>query len=238
MADPITSIVGGGIQLIDMFAPKTTTTDGNSTSTGSATSKTKTTQQRVLSAAAMNKIMSDMLGSEQGLASLASGQGVAGSFGGSGNAQLAQDFLTKIAGELAVLTAPTVTESNTDQTQAQETNTSSQSKSRRTVICTELLSQGHFPAELYYHPAALEHFLSLDKETVSGYHAWAVPVVSWMKKSPLLCKILRPIVLARYLQIIYGQRSILGTLTIYLGQPICRVIGSFKKENENGSAIY
>ena len=225
------------LNLLDLL-PTSTSTSGNTS--GTSTGKTKTTQQRVLSAEAMNKIMSDMLGSEQGLASLATGENVSGAFGSTGRTQLTQDFLTKIAGELATLTAPTVTEADTAQTQ-QATQTQS-SKSKKTVICTELLEQGRFPLDLYNHPAALAHFINLPQETVEGYHAWAVPAVSWMKKSPRLSKILRPIVLARYLQIIYGQFSILGSATIYLGQPICWMIGSFmrvlNKENENGSHIY
>ena len=198
-----------------------TSTSGSSS--GNSTGKSKSTQQRSISAEAMNKIMSDMLGSEQGLASLATGESASGGFGSTGRTQLTQDFLVKVAGELASLTAATVTEQDTKQQQEAKQS----SKSKKTVICTELLEQGMFPAELYNHPVALAHFLSLEQETIEGYHAWAMKVVRWMKKSPLLCSIIRPIVLARYLQIIYGQRSILGSLTIYLGQPICYLIGSF-----------
>ena len=231
----LTDVLKVGTSLL----PTATNTTGNTS--GSATGKTKTTQQRVITAEAMNKIMEDILGSEKGLASLATGENVSGSFGSTGRTQLTQDFLTKVAGELAVLTAPTVTEADTQQTQ-QGTSQQTQ-KSKKTVICTELVEQRLFPAELYNHPTALMHFLSLPQETVEGYHAWAVKVVSWMKKSPRLCKILRPVVLARYLQIIYGQSSILGSLTIYVGQPLCYVIGSFMRaqatqENENGSRIY
>ena len=205
---------------------------------GKETTKSQQTQQRVLTGEAMNKIMSDLLGSEQGLASLAAGENASGSFGGTTKTQLSQDFLVKIAGELAALTAPTVTNIETER-HRDEKQTAVKGKSGfQTVICTELLDQGKFPSELYNHPIALAHFISLDQRTVEGYHAWAMKVVEWMKKSERLSKILRPIVLARYLQIIYGQRSILGSLTIYLGQPICWVIGSLKKENENGSHSY
>ena len=210
-------------EFVKVMAPSRTS--GSSISTGETKGKSKTTQQRAISAEAMNKIMSDILGSEQGLASLATGENVSGGFGSTMKTQLAQDFLVKTSGELAALSAPMVTEA--DMSQTNEAKQESSSKTKRTVICTELLEQGLFPAELYNHPIALEHFLNLDQETIEGYHAWAVPVVSWMKKSPLLSKILRPIVLARYLQIIYGQRSILGSATIYLGQPLCYLIGSF-----------
>lgn len=229
----LTDVLKVGTSLL----PTNTTTSGSSS--GNVTGKTKTTQQRVLSAEAMNKIMSDILGSEQGLASLATGENVSGSFGSTGRTQLTQDFLTKVAGELAVLTAPTVTEADT--TQVQQSTQQQTSKSKRTVICTELVEQGMFPLELYNHPVALAHFINLDQRIVEGYHAWAIRVVSWMKKSPRLCRILRPIVLARYLQIIYGQSSILGSLTIYVGQPICYLIGAvlrLTQESENGSRIY
>ena len=206
---------------------------------GLETTKSQKTTQRVITAEAMNKIMSDILGSEQGLASLATGENVSGSFGSTGRTQLSQDFLVKVAGEMAKLTSQEITnfeeEKKKDQT---ETKVGGKGKAG-TVICTELLSQGRFPAELYNHPVALAHFIKLPQETVEGYHAWAVPVVRWMKRSPMLSKILLPIVLARYLQIIYGQRSLLGSLTIYLGQPICYLIGSFlralTKEPNNGN---
>ena len=200
---------------------------GKSWLSGKETTKSQQTQQRSISAEAMNKIMSDMLGSEQGLAALATGESASGSFGSTTKTQLSQDFLTKIAGELASLTAPMITNIEQEKTKAEQQTQVKSKSSAKTVICTELLEQGMFPAELYNHPVALGHFLNLDQETIEGYHAWAVPVVSWMKESPLLSKILRPIVLARYLQIIYGQRSILGSATIYLGQPICYLIGSF-----------
>ena len=167
---------------------------------------------------------------------LSTGESAAGSFGSTTRTQLSQDFLTKVAGELATLTAPTVTTADTTQQQQQQSNSSS--RSSRTVICTELHAQGKFSPELYNHPTAVAHFMELDERTVQGYQCWAVHVVSLMKKSPLLCAILRPIVLARYLQIIYGQRSILGSATIYLGQPLCWIIGAVKKEKSDGSAVY
>ena len=196
------------------------------------------TSQKQLSQAAMDKIIADVLGSEQGLAALAQGENASGSFGSSMKTQLAQDLVTKLVGEIASITAPTVT--TTDQVQRQQTESVQSSKKKATVICTELLVQGKFPEELYYHSKALEHFESLPKETISGYHAWAIPVVSWMQKSELLSNLLLPIVLARYLQIIYGHSSFLGTLTIYEGQPICYLIGRtlklFAKEPTHGHA--
>lgn len=222
---------------LDSLIPQSTQTNGF-TSAAASTSGTQTSQKK-LDQAAVDKLVADVLGSDQGLAALAQGENVSGAFGTTMKTQLAQDLVTKLVGEIANITAPTVT--TTNQAQKQESSTQQSGKKKATVICTELLIQGRFPEELYYHPKALEHFDSLPAETVSGYHAWARKVVPLMQKSPALSSILLPVVLARYLQVIYGHKSILGSLTIYVGQPICYLIGMtqplFKKEKDHGHAV-
>lgn len=221
-----------GINL-DTLIPQQTQTNGFTSA--AISNKGTQTSQKVLNQDALNKIITDVLGSDQGLAALAQGENVSGAFGTTAKTQLAQDLVSKLVGEIANITAPTIT--TTDQAQKQESSTQQSGKKKATVICTELYDQGRFPKELYYHPKALEHFDSLPAETVSGYHAWARKVVPLMHRSSTLSSILLPVVLARYLQVIYGHKSILGSLTIYAGQPICYLIGTvinlFKKENDH-----
>lgn len=221
---------------LDTLIPQNTNTSGNTAT--NITGSGKQTTYKTVSQASLDKIISDVLGSDQGIAALAQGENVSGGFGSTAKTQLAQDLITKLVGEIATITAPTTV--STEQNQQQQAVTKQSSKKSVTVICTELLNQGKFPSELYYHPKALAHFMNLPDETVSGYHFWAMKVVEWMKKSPRLCAFLRPIVLARYIQIVYGQSSILGSATIYVGQPVCYLIGHavkfFSKESDHGIA--
>jgi len=222
---------------LDSLIPQSTNTSGF-TSAAVSTSGTQTSQKK-LDQAAIDKLIADVLGSDQGLSALAQGENVAGMFGTTVKTQLAQDLVTKLVGEIANITAPTVT--TTNQAQKQESSTQQSAKKKATVICTELVEQGRFSEHLYYHPKALEHFENLQEETISGYHFWAIPVVRLMKKSPALCEFFLPIVYARYEYIIHGRRTLIGAATVHVGQPICYVIGCalklFRKEFNHGHAI-
>jgi len=61
-----------------------------------------------LSPEGYNQIIKDVLASDAGLASLATGENLSGGYGSSVKAQLAQDLVLNIAGEMAKLTAPTI----------------------------------------------------------------------------------------------------------------------------------
>lgn len=184
----------------------------SSTSTSkSSTSKT----QRVFDQAAIDKLVYDVLSADQGLASLASGENLSGGFNSSAKTLQTQDFLTKLIGELAVANAPQVTES-------QETSKSSK---KMTVICTELALQGYLDPELYEAggPASRQ----VNQTTWIGYHSWATSVVEVMKRSPRLCRFLAPIVTSRY-RYLTGAPGIhvLGRITVWAGHPICYLIGT------------
>lgn len=203
----VSSLLGGAGSLlggISSFAPTTTTTSK------SGTSKT----QRVFDQAAIDKLVYDVLSADSGLASLASGENLSGGFNSSAKTLQTQDFLTKLIGELAVASAPQVTEST-------ET---SRSKSKKTVICTELRDQGYLPDELYQAGGGPSRQVSY--HTWVGYHIWAIRVVAKMKKSERLCKFLAPIVLSRY-RYLTGVPGFhfLGLLTIVIGHPVCALIG-------------
>lgn len=196
---------------------------------GSESSKTTASKQaigstqKVLSQAAIDKLVYDVLASDAGLANLATGENLSGSYGSSMKSQMAQDFAVKLIGELANVTAETVTK-------GAETGKSSSSKKSsgiKTVICTELRAQGLLSSDLYDHPKAREHFLALHPLTISGYHLWALPVVERMKASPRLSASLLPVAKARYEMVTAGRFNILGATTIYLGQPLCFILGFF-----------
>lgn len=174
-------------------------------------SSSTATSKLDLSPEGYNKIIRDILASDEGLASLATGENLSGGYGSSTKAQLAQDLVLNIAGELAKLTAPK-TESKT-----------SSSKKKLSVICTELNRQGYLSDELY--EEGKEHFNKLPIETLTGYRVWADKLVPKMQKSQALTKFFAPIVQARYELVVQKRFSLLGAATIYLGQPICYVIG-------------
>lgn len=167
-----------------------------------------------LSPEGYNKIIKDILSSDAGLASLATGENLSGGYGASVKAQLAQDLVLNIAGEMAKLTAPTVKTEKKKSTGGK----------LGSVICTELHRQGRLPVALY--ELGYSHFSSLHPNTVLGYRSWAEKIVPLMRKSKGLSKFLAPIAVARYRMIVLQEFSFLGAVTIYFGQPICFIIGS------------
>ncbi len=201
----------------------------SSTTTGSASGTT--TSKLDLSPEGYNKIIKDILSSDAGLAALATGENLSGGYGSSVKAQLAQDLVLNIAGEMGKLTAPTVATS--------ESKSKSKTSKKMSVICTELERQGLLDPDLY--DAGHAHFLALPDETVIGYRIWAEKVVPLMQKSPALSRFLLPIVESRYQMIVHKRFGILGAATIYVGQPICFLIGtyilnsaSYAKGKDNG----
>lgn len=217
------AISAGAASVIGTAASLLPTTQ-NTTASGSGT----TTTRLDLSPAGYDKIIRDILASDAGLASLATGENLSGGYGSSVKAQLAQDLVLNVAGEMAKLTAPT--------TQTTTATSKSKTKKKGSVICTELARQNLLPESLYLLGHA--HFLSLHPQTVAGYRVWAEKVVPLMQKSRALSKFLAPIALARYKMIVLQEFSLIGAATIYLGQPTCFIIGGFlsqeTQENLNG----
>jgi hypothetical protein len=139
------------------------------------------------------------------------------------------DRLKPTAGELAKLTAETVT--NKQET----TQTASKQKSGgvKTVICTELARQGLLDLDLY--DAGTPHFLSLPEQTVRGYRVWANKVVPLMRKSPRLSKMLAPIAHARYTHVTGKKKNLIGWITVHVCEPLCYFIGAFVPNKEEYS---
>ncbi len=190
------------------------------TKTGTNTSGTQTTKT-IIDQTAVDKIIKDVLGGDQGLSSLASGENVSGLSGTSVKSMLASDMVSKIVGEIAKLQSTTV--STMDQNQQQDTKKGS--AGLKTVICTELERQGKLDTVLYFQ--GMDHFLSLPEQTVRGYRVWANRVVPLMQKSVRLSNFLAPIAKARYEHITGKRTNLIGWLTIWVGQPICWIIGAF-----------
>jgi hypothetical protein len=183
------------------------------------TGSTSQTTQRIFDQAAIDKLVYDVLSSDQGLASLASGEGLSGGFNSSTKTLQTQDFLTKLVGELAIASAPEVVKGSKSETKA-----SGKSKVG-TVICTELALQGYLDPELY--EAGGPPSRQVSHTVWIGYHSWATGVVAAMKNSPRLCRFLAPIVTSRYRYLTGAPgANVLGRITVWAGHPICYLIGT------------
>jgi len=203
------------------FGVDKTSTTGSETQTASQT----TTTGKVLSQDAVNKLIYDVASADQGFASLATGENLAGGYASSTKALLAQDFMVKLIGELANVTAQTVsTETGTAAKQSKASSTKS-SGGLKTVICTELHRQGLLSSTLYNHPAATAHFRNLHPYTIAGYQLWGMGVAERMRTSKLLSYLMLPVARARYEMVTTGRFNLLGAATIYIGQPVCFVLG-------------
>lgn len=184
---------------------------------GGGVEKSSNTEKEYLdlSPEGYQKIIRDILASDAGLASLATGENLSGGYGSSVKAQLAQDLVLNIAGEMSKLTAPTITSKKS----------SAKAAGAKTVICTELERQGLLDTELYN--AGHEHFLSLPAEIVAGYRVWANKVVPILRKHTWLARAIAPLVTQRYEYIVHGRFSLFGWASVAIAQPICFVIGSY-----------
>jgi len=90
------------------------------------------------------------------------------------------------------------------------------------VICTELNSTGELSDTLYQ--ATSPHFSRMHPDTIRGYQWWAIPYVKLMRKYSIFRSVVRPWAIgrARYLS---GESSILGWITVKVGEPICFLLG-------------
>jgi hypothetical protein len=173
-------------------------------------------QRKVLSKQATDKLIYDVLSSDQGLAALASGENSSGGYGSSTKGLMAQDLTAKLVGELANITAETITnESGSQKTRSGKVGT---------VICTELVRLGLMDRDLY--DAGASHFFRLDYRTIIGYQAWAVPIARLIRKYPRIAPIFLPVANARYRYLVQGKFSIMGWTSVKLAEPICFMIGS------------
>jgi hypothetical protein len=185
---------------------------------GTAKSGTSTVQKNI-SQEGINKLIYDVLSSDQGLAALGGVENASGGFKSSTKSLLSQDLIAKIVGNIANITAPEVTTASSQENKS----TDSANIKAGTVICTELVRQDKLDIDLY--SAGHAHFLSLHPAIIRGYQLWAAPIAAKMTTSPRLTRFFQPLARKRYEYIVYGDFSIFGFLSVYLGQPLCFLIG-------------
>ena len=178
-------------------------------------------QYKDLSPEAMQKLVSDILGSESGLAATAQGQNAAGIYGSSTNALLTQKLVTDTAGMLANLTAPTITESE------QRTTQKSRKKS---IICTALLHAGLLDKELFRKGEA--HFASLHPRVVEGYLMWGTALAVKIRKDPSskTARFWLKVAKARYLHITEEKKNLLGAATVLIAEPLCYLLSFLQRK--------
>lgn len=109
-----------------------------------------------------------------------------------------------------------------------------------TVICSELYRQGLLDEETYR--ADQKFGNSVSRETLDGYHWFAIPIARAMRRSKLLTAIIRLPVLAWAKEmrkrvegngtIVYGQGSgsYLGSFILLVGLPLCRWLGRLRNK--------
>jgi hypothetical protein len=151
-------------------------------------------------------------------------ENISGSYSSTTKGLLAQDFVVKTLGELANVTAETITTAAESKTK-DESSKSAGAKGG-TVICTYLNSIGLFPDDLLNNQVAKSHFAALHPFTLKGYRYWATPFVEVMRSRLWISKFLLPICVSRYHHVISGKTTAGGLFTIYVGQPVCFLIGA------------
>lgn len=187
---------------------------------GSKTGLSSTVSGKRISQEGYDKIIYDVLSSDQGLAALAQGENTSGGFGATSKGLMAQDLTAKLAGQLALMQAEEYSDTISKETTK---NTKASASAKNTVICTELARQGKLDSTLYI--LGTPHFLKLSPITVSGYHWWATKLVPLMQKSERLSNFFLPTAVARYNYIVHGKKSFLGCATVFIGEPLCYVLG-------------
>jgi hypothetical protein len=187
---------------------------------GSFTREHETTSsKKKISQDAVDKIIYDIMSSDQGLAALSTAENASGGFGSSSKTLMAQDLVAKITGEIGKLTAENV------ERRDKGGRSHDFAESAKSVICTHLATHGYvslvdYTRGFYYYDRVLH------PRTYAGYYAWAQFIPALLTRFPALCHILAPIVRSRY-DMILGRKkfTFLGGLTIYIGEPICFAIG-------------
>lgn len=101
----------------------TSNTVGTAEETGTKKGKGRTTEGLQIDGAGINKILQDMLGSQQGLASIFSNEKVSGLYGSTVATQASGNLLANLAGEIAKLTAKKVSETDNEETSGTTANT-------------------------------------------------------------------------------------------------------------------
>ncbi len=114
-------------------------------------------------------------------------------------------------------------------------------KTKKKVICTELLRQGFIAQELL----DIEHKYDplFDWEVYFGYRTWADTVVKWMQDSKMITFLVAMIAIPFLKEIAHRvepsrKGSLLGTLVLQIGMPMCRSIFRRKVQSYRKAYIW
>jgi hypothetical protein len=172
---------------------------------------TNVTEQTQFGPAAIQEIIYQALSGQGGVAAIQTQQNISGGYGSSTAKLQLADLIANTAGEIGKATGPkrTTGESNT--------------KKKKSVICTKLNEMGKLDTELYH--AGKAHFEALPDEVVCGYRSWACGIAEKLPTSPKLTAVCAYVANKRYTYIVYGTWNLVGWLTVVVAEPICGLIG-------------
>lgn len=191
-------VAAGGNAILDIIPSRTTT----------IIDRKKQTQ---LSPEAIDQIIYNALSGQSGVSAIRSAEASSGGYGSSSAALQSADLIANVAGEIGAITGPKVEQSETT------------TKKKKSIICTTLWELGDLEDEIYRE--GQRQFSNLSVETICGYHSWAFGVSDWIRRSTIVRRIARYIVLERYSYCLKSHWSGTGFLTVALGEPICYLIG-------------
>lgn len=109
-------ILSSGADFLGSLFGSSTSTSGTQSGTSTVTGSRRQTEQLEIDQAAIQKIIEDVLGGPEGLATIFAGEQNAGIFDSSVAAQASGDIAAKLVGELAKLTSKRVVEAEEDTT--------------------------------------------------------------------------------------------------------------------------
>jgi hypothetical protein len=143
-----------------------------------------------------------------------------------------------IAGDAALATVGTESAAETAAVTAAEGSSLAESLATAAaiwVICTELNAQGRLSDELY--KASATRALMLPEDVMAGYHYWAVPLVSYLRKSTALSSLFQYLATSRC-EYLLGKSRFWGWLSVVAGEPICGMIGRRLTSKTNWKVLY
>ena len=96
------------------------------------------------------------------------------------------------------------------------------------MICTLLHSRGDLPDDVY--EADCRFGASVSREAMAGYHAWAIPVIRGMRRSPWFYRFAGYFAKSWAYEMAHrmGVRpkgNLLGRFMLFIGVPLCTAIG-------------
>lgn len=103
------------------------------------------------------------------------------------------------------------------------------------VICTELNHQGRLNDKLYQ--ASAQRALQLSQEVMAGYHFWAIPTTKALRTSRVLSCVFGYLAKSRC-EYLLGKPRVWGALSVWVGEPICAMIGRHLTHQPNWKELY